>query len=103
MNDSTGMAIAKDIYMPRRLRDAALTVVVLLVLFGVLMAISPAMRERVAMFEEGKSDQWSAPRQVASKVMVSTSAMAIRYAGNNAYLVGFLIVAGMLFFLMLRT
>ena len=95
--------IAKGLQMPRRLRDAVITSAVLLVLFGVLMSVSPAVRERVALFADAKSDEWRVPRQIASKALGSTSAMAFRYAGNNAYLVGFLIVAGLLFFLMLRT
>ena len=89
--------------MPRRLRDAAVTVVVLVVLFGVLMTISPLLRERVAQYEGAKSDALAAPSEMASRVMTSTSATAIRYAGNNTYLVGFLVVAGVLFILMLRT
>jgi hypothetical protein len=89
--------------MPRRLRDAVLTVAVLLVLFGVLMSISPTVRERVAQFADGKSDHWQMPRQVASDALDSTSALALRYASNNTYLVCFLIAAGVLFFLMLRT
>jgi hypothetical protein len=89
--------------MPRRLRDAAGTVLVLAVLFGVLMAASPAVRERVALFADGRSDEWAAPRQAASQALVATGSMAVRYAGANTYLVCFLIVAGLLFFLMLRT
>ena len=74
----------------------------LLVLFGALMAFSPEVRERVTLVAGGQSDQLVVPRQVASKMMTSTSATAVRYAGNNTYLVFFLIVAGLLFILMLR-
>ena len=89
--------------MHRRLRDAAGAALVLLVLFGVLMTMSPLVRERVSEVAGGKSDGVLAPAtQVAEKVMTSTSATAVRYAGNNTYLVCFLVVAGLLFILMLR-
>ena len=74
----------------------------MLVLFGALMTMSPEVRERVALVAESRNDQISGPRQAASKVMTSTSATAVRYAGNNTYMVFFLIVAGLLFVLMLR-
>jgi hypothetical protein len=87
----------------RRLRDAAITVVVLLVLGGTLLTISPALRERVSLVTSGQGgDPLQAPRQVVTKEMNATSATAIRYAGNNTYMVVFLIVACLLFLLMLR-
>jgi hypothetical protein len=86
----------------RKLRDAVITVTVLLVLAGTLLAISPALRERVALVTSGQGDPLQAPRQAVSKEMNATGATAIRYAGNNTYMVVFLIVAGLLFLLMLR-
>ena len=89
--------------MHRRLRDAAGTAAVLLVLFGVLMTMSPLLRERVSQLSRDKSDRVLVPaKDVVSNVMVSTGATAVRYATNNGYKVVFLIVAGVLFILMLR-
>ena len=94
--------IAKGSWVHRRLRDAAGTAAVLMVLFGTVMAVSPALRERVTLIADGQSDQLAGPRSVVSKAMNATGATAVRYAGNNTYLVFFLIVAGLLFILMLR-
>jgi hypothetical protein len=88
--------------MHRRLRDVAGTAGVMLVLFGALMTMSPEVRERVALVAESKNDQVADTRQAASKVMTASGATAVRYAGNNTYMVFFLIVAGCLFILMLR-
>jgi hypothetical protein len=89
--------------MPRRFRDAAGTTAVLLVLFGMLIAINPTVRERVTQFAGGNADHWFVPGRIVSDVMVSTSATAFSYAADNSYMVFFLIVAGLLFILMLRT
>jgi len=84
----------------RKVRDVAITTVVLLILAGSLLSISPALRERVGLVATGKSE--IVPHQVVSKAMTSTGATAMWYANNNTYLVGFLIVAACLFILMLR-
>lgn len=88
--------------MHRRLRDAAGTALVMVVLFGVLMTVSPVVRQRVAIIAGADSTEISGTQHVASKVMASTGATAVRYAGNNTYMVFFLVVAGLLFVLMLR-
>ena len=74
----------------------------MVVLFGVLMTVSPTVRERVGIIAGAESTEIASTKHVASKVMTSTSATAVRYAGNNTYMVFFLIVAGLLFVLMLR-
>ena len=80
-----------------------ITVAVLLVLGGTLLTISPALRERVSLVTSGQGgDPLQAPRQVVAKEMNATGATAMRYAGNNTYMVVFLIVACLLFLLMLR-
>jgi hypothetical protein len=89
--------------MPRKFRDAVGTAAVLFVLFAVLLMIAPTVRERVLEFAGGGRSQWMAPGQVITDAMASASATALSYAAGNSYLVFFLIVAGLLFFLMLRT
>jgi hypothetical protein len=78
--------------MPRRIRDAVLTMAVLLVLVAGAMGISPKLRAH-----------WSVPAHVMSDAVVSSSEVARVYAGDNTYLMFFLVVAGVLFILMLRT
>jgi hypothetical protein len=97
-----GTVIAKAHAVHRRLRDAVITVAVLLVLGGTLLTISPALRERVAQVTTGQVNPLQEPRQIVSKEMNASGATAIRYASNNTYMVVFLIVAGVLFVLMLR-
>lgn len=89
--------------MPRRLRDAAGAAAVLLILFATLMVFVPSMRQKVLPLASGTHTQLIDPGRVASGVMTSTAAMALSYASDNSYLVGFLIVASFLFLLMLRT
>jgi hypothetical protein len=89
--------------MPRRFRDAAGTTAVLLVLFGMLMTFNPIVRDRVTQFTGGKAESWFVPGRVVSDVMASTSATVFSYAADNSYMVFFLIVAGLLFIMMLRT
>ena len=89
--------------MPRRFRDAAAAALVLLVLFAILMAIAPPVRDRVLQFAGGSRAQWLVPGQIVSGALAAASATAPGYAADNSYLVFFLIVAGLLFILMLRT
>ena len=88
--------------MQHRLRDAALSTAVLLVLFGLLIAMNPLVRERFSQFVGGSSEQWSAPGRAASTAMANTRVTAGRYATDNSYQVCFVIVAGFLLIFMLR-
>ena len=89
--------------MPRRFRDAAAAVLVLLGLFAILMVFAPAVRDRVQQFAGGSRAQWLVPGQIAAGALAAVSTTARGYAADNSYLVFFLIVAGLLFILMLRT
>ena len=86
--------------MPRRLRDVAGTAAVLLMLFTLLMVFAPKVRERVI---GGGRGQWLEPGRYMSDVMASAGATAMSYTTDHSYMVFFLIVAGVLFLLMLRT
>ena len=88
--------------MPGKFRDAALSTAALLALFGLLVAFSPPVRERVTQVANGSGDQWLAPGRVVSNLMVSTSASAVSFAAGNTYMVGFLLVGGVMLILMLR-
>ena len=66
-----------------------------------LVAINPTVHERVLGLTGANGDQWRTAWKAVGKAMASTTASAGVYAAGNVYLVGFLIVAGLLFFLML--
>jgi hypothetical protein len=89
--------------VPRRFRDAAGALAVALVLFTVLMVTVKPVRQRVMQFAHGSSAEWLAPGHAVSGVMTDATSVALGYAAGNLYLVFFLIVAGFLFLLMLRT
>jgi len=90
--------------MPKRIRDLAGTLAVLLVLFGVLMSIDPRVRDRAGEFATDiRSDEWSSPRGTLSNIAWSAVAIVTNYAADNTYLFAFLVVAGVLLLLMLRT
>jgi hypothetical protein len=89
--------------VPGRLRDAAAAALVLLVLFAILMVFAPPVRDRVLQLAGGSRAQWLVPGQIAAGALAAVSTTARGYAADNSYLVFFLIVAGFLFILMLRT
>ena len=90
--------------MARRIRDLFGTVVVLCVLFGVLVSINPRVRERFGHFAGGVSDQeWSQSEGAIGNSLRSVVAVVSGFAADNTYLFSFVVVAGVLLFLMLRT
>ena len=89
--------------MPRRLRDAAAAVLVLAALFAILLVFAPPVRDQVRQLAGGSSAQWLVPVHVAAGALAVVGTTARGYAADNSYLVFFLIVAGLLFILMLRT
>ena len=90
--------------MWKKVRDLAATLAVLAVLFGMLMAINPRVRERF-----GEMTASVQGRDVNSSVgPVSNAAYAAvsigsDYAADNPFLFSFLVVAVVLFMLMLRS
>lgn len=90
--------------MARRIRDLAVTITVLLVLFGMLVSINPRVRERADEFTgDVSSQEWSSSSGVLQKTAASTLALISSFADDNTYLFFFLVVAVVLFVLMLRT
>ena len=90
--------------MYRRIRDAIATVAVLAVLFGMLMAVNPQVRERMGQVTgEVQGQKWNspdAPVQTFVQAVVSTTS---EYASDNPVLFPFVVVAAVLFVAMLRT
>jgi hypothetical protein len=86
--------------VPRKLRDFALTIFTLLVLFGGLASISPRLREQTAqmMSEPG----FSSLRGIATNAVVTGFSFVGDYADYHAYLVTFLVAACVFAVLMIR-
>lgn len=89
--------------MLKKVRELAATFAVLVVLFGMLMAINPRVRER---FGEMTTSVQS--RDVSSLGPLGNAAYAAMsigqdYAVDNPILFSFLVVAVVLFMMMLRT
>ena len=86
--------------VPRKIKDMVLTVVTMVVLFGVLVSINPRLRERAhQIISNPQQDDISGA--VAATVLSSTSIMQ-GYAGDNTYMVTFLIAACIFVVLMLK-
>ena len=87
----------------KKARDLAATVAVLAVLFGMLMAIDPRVRERFGEMTASvqSRDMTSSIGPVGS---VAHAAMSIGsdYAADNPFLFAFLVAAVVLFMLMLK-
>ncbi len=85
----------------KKARDFAATLAVLAVLFGILMAVNPRVREQFATMTSSVQDRDSlGPVQNAAYAAVSIGS---DYAAGNPFLFSFLVAAVVLFMLMLRS
>jgi len=85
----------------KKLRDLAVTLAVLVVLFGMLMAINPRVREQFnEMTRTVQGRESLGPVQNAAYAAVSIGS---DYAADNPFLFSFLVAAVVLFMLMLRS
>ena len=88
----------------KKIRDLTATLAVLVVLFGMLMAINPRVRERFGEMTasvQGR-DMNSSIGPVGNAAYAAMS-IGSDYAADNPFLFSFLVVAVVLFMLMLRT
>ena len=87
----------------KRARDLGATLAVLAVLFGMLMAINPRVRERfgemTSNVQGGHADPSFGPMTHAAYAAMSIGS---DYASDNPFLFAFLVAAVVLFMLMLR-
>ena len=91
--------------MWRKVRDPGATLAVLAVLFGMLMAINPRVRERFGeMMAAGVNsrDVNSSIGPVGNAAYAAVS-IGTDYASGNPFLFSFLVVAVILFMLMVRS
>ncbi len=85
----------------KKARDLAATLAVLAVLFGMLMAINPRVREQFTEMTTSVQGRESlSPVQNAAYAAVSIGS---DYAADNPFLFSFLVAAVVLFMLMLRS
>ena len=85
----------------KKLRDLAATLAVLVVLFGMLMAINPRVRDQFGqMTTSVQGPESLGPMQNAAYAAVSIGS---DYAADNPFLFSFLVAAVVLFMLMLRS
>jgi ribose/xylose/arabinose/galactoside ABC-type transport system permease subunit len=100
------MALAKGIKVVwKKVRDLTATMAVLVVMFGMLMAINPRVRERfseLTMSVQGGRDVNSSISPVSNAAYAAVS-IGTDYASGNPFLFSFLVVAVILFMLMLRS
>jgi ribose/xylose/arabinose/galactoside ABC-type transport system permease subunit len=85
----------------KRVRDLAATLAVLVLLFGMLMAINPRVRERFFdMTTNVQGRESLGPVQNAAYAAVSIGS---DYAADNPFLFWFVVAAVVLFMLMVRS
>jgi hypothetical protein len=90
--------------MPRQIRDTVITLAALCVLFMMLLSFSPGLRERAGEFRGGfTSQQWDVSGGVVSQALGAAMGVVSGFAADNTFMFVFLVVAGVLFVLMLRT
>ena len=90
--------------MLRQVREIAATLAVLAVLFGMLMAINPRVRERFGEMMSASVQGRDMNSSIGPVGNAAYAAMLIGsdYAADNPILFSFLVVAVVLFMLMLR-
>jgi hypothetical protein len=85
----------------KKVRDTAATLAVLVVLFGMVMAINPRVHERFAELTtsvQGRESLGTVQNAAYAAVSIGSD-----YAADNPFLFSFLVVAVVLFMLMIRS
>jgi hypothetical protein len=100
-----GMALATyNKVVWKKVRDLAVTLAVLAVLFAMLMAINPRVRERFAeMTASVQGRDMNASVGPVGNAAYAALSIGSDYASDNPFLFAFLVVAVVLFMLMLRS
>jgi hypothetical protein len=94
------LAMRREVVL-KKVRDLAVTLAVLVVLFGMLMAINPRVREQFnEMTRTVQGRESLGPVQNAAYAAISIGS---DYATDNPFLFSFLVAAVVLFILMLRS
>jgi hypothetical protein len=94
------LAMRREVVL-KKARDLAVTLAVLVVLFGMLMAINPRVREQfneMTRTVQGRESLGPVQNAVYAAVSIGSD-----YAADNPFLFSFLVAAVVLFMLMLRS
>ena len=88
----------------KRLMDIGMTVAVLVVLLGMLVAINPRMREQVGQVSGTVQSQNFDPgsSQVGRATLTFVDLIS-NFAGDNPFMFSFAVVAAVLFVVMIKT
>lgn len=86
--------------MTRRIRNFVVTGVGLTILFAVLLAVDPRLRDRATQMVVDR--EFHAVQSTISQAVAMTTGVAGDYAGDNTYMVTFLVAACVLVVLMLK-
>ena len=89
----------------RKVRDLGATLAVLAVLFGMLMAINPRVRERFSEMMAASVNGGAMNSSIGPVGNAAWAAVSIGtdYASDNPFLFSFLVVAVILFMLMVKS
>ena len=88
----------------RKVRDLGATLAVLAVLFGMLMAINPRVRERFGeMMSANVGRDMNSSLGPVGNAAYAAMSIGSDYAAGNPFLFSFLVVAVILFMLMFRS
>lgn len=87
----------------KTVRDLVATVAVLVVLFGMLMAINPRVRERFGEMMSAPGHGVTSSIGPVRNAAYAAMSIGSDYASDNPFLFGFLVIAVVLFTLMLRS
>ena len=87
----------------KKVRDLTATLAVLAVLFGMLMAINPRVRDKFAEMMSTRGRDVNSSIGPVSNAAYAAMSIGSDYASDNPFLFGFLVVAVVLFMLMVRS
>ncbi len=87
----------------KKVRDLAATLAVLAVLFGMLLAINPRVREKFAGMMSTRGTDMNSSLGPVSNAAYAAMSIGSDYASDNPFLFSFLVVAVVLFMLMVRS
>jgi hypothetical protein len=99
------MPIAKstDVVL-KRIRSAGPSLLVIGILFALLVVINPRVREQAGQLGgDVQTQNWQASAAPVGHAAASVMSVTSYYASDNPYLFSFVIAAGVLFVLLLRT
>lgn len=99
----TPLALHKKV-VGKKVGDLAAALAVLVLLFGMLMAINPRVRERFGeMTTSVQGGTWDPSAGTIGNTAYAVMSIGSDYAADNPFLFSFLVVAVVLFMLMLRS